>query len=298
LIIRNCQGIRDISALQNNKKLSIYGCHNISLSTVNFVNVLYLSTDLRLRWDATTTLKHAVSLELYFRGSAVFLSSTVVSLEIKSPPALFLNPRQPLDIDLSNFSQSLKSVLLEGISSTVDLTPLGNIEKVQLQVSPYLVHVNGLGKNNKTVIIKSCRNITDLSALRTVPRVIVDDCDKFVNCEDLNQVQHLTIVGVHRRMAFSGLKRENGCRVRRLELLKCGSNLSFQKLNEIPFLKIMSKHRQSLDALGGTENKIIIIQAKYESFADQFLRKDCYSKTFYNDGTPENNCLMLQLMRK
>jgi hypothetical protein len=136
-----------------------------------------------------------------------------------------------------NFSQSLKSVLLENVASSVDLTPLGNIEKVQIEYSPRLVHVNGLGKNNKTVVIKWCHNITDLSALRAVPRVIVDFCVAFVNCQDLNQVHYLTIVKVSSAMNFSGFRKGKGCRVHRLELLECAGILPFQELNEIPFLK-------------------------------------------------------------
>jgi hypothetical protein len=125
LIIDNCPKIRDISSLQNNKTLSIYNCGNISLSTVNFMNVLHLSTDLNLPYTATTTVKNAVSLELlYFHCSAIFMSSTVVSVEIKNTK----KTRLPLHIDLSNFSPSLKFVLLEYVSSRVDLTPLGNVE--------------------------------------------------------------------------------------------------------------------------------------------------------------------------
>jgi hypothetical protein len=273
LIIRACQGIRDISALRNNKKLSIYSCYNISLSTVNFENILYLATDLHLTYAATTTLKNAISLQLLqFGDSAVFLSSTVVSMEIGARWTII--SLHPLEINLSNFSQLLKCVLLENLACTVDLTPLGNIEKVQLRFCGY-VTVNGLGKNNKTVIIKFCPAITDLTALKTVPRVVIDHCDKFANCEDLNQVHSLKIVGVQRRMAFSGLRRAH-----RLELLECDKRVSFKGLDEVPFLKIISEQLLSLEGLGGKENKIIIIQAKYESVAERFLPKNCYSKTF------------------
>jgi hypothetical protein len=123
---------------------------------VNFVNVLYLSTDLHLTYDSTTTLKNALSLKLlFFHCSDIYLSSTVVSVEIGNQYyhlPMFVLP--PLDICLSNFSHPLTFVLLNNFSSNVDLMPLGNIEKVQLEFS------------NDFVIIKSCRNITDLSALK------------------------------------------------------------------------------------------------------------------------------------
>jgi hypothetical protein len=129
LSIIDCQGIRDISALQNNKALSIHQCRNISLSNVNFEHILYLSTDLHLTYDATATLKHAITLELFsFHQSGIFLSSTVVSVGIRNQ----VNYPLPLEVNLSNFSQSIKSVLLKNVSSSVDLMPLGNIEKVQL----------------------------------------------------------------------------------------------------------------------------------------------------------------------
>jgi hypothetical protein len=302
LSIRDCTGIRDISALQNNKKLSIYRCNNISMSTVNFVNILYLSTDLPLTYAATATLKNARSLELvYFSHCAVFLASTVVSVEIRNPVDIvipqFLNMRS-LNLDLSNFTQSLKSVLLEGISSRVNLTPLGSVEMVQLQLCYDLVNVKGLGKHNKTVIIDCCRNIRDFSALKTVPRVIVRRCSEFIHCEDLNQVHHLTITEVCRSVNFSGLKKEKGSGVHRLELLDCNKLVSFKGLDEIPFLKITSDGLQSLEGLGGKENKIIILEAKYEQSVDQFIPKDCYSKLFYTDVNAGKKCLMLQLMRK
>jgi hypothetical protein len=302
LFIIDCDGIRDISALQNNRKLTIYGCYNISLSTVNFENILYLSTDLNLTYDATATLKNAIFLELSnFDCSDLFLSSTVVSVEFKNTDDFIL---PPLEIDLSTFSQSLKSVLLDNISSRVDLTPLRDVEKVQLEYCRDLINVNGLGKNNKTVIIKSCDKIIDLSALKSTPRVIIESCTNFVNCEDLNHVRYLTIQCVSRKMDFTGLKREKGGRVHRLELLNCDAVVSFKGLNGIPFLKITSTRHlhvnnlHSLEGIGGLESKIILIEAKYESLADRFILTNCYSKTFYKDVTSESNCLMLQLTRK
>jgi hypothetical protein len=156
--------------------------------------------------------------------------------------------------------------------------------------------VNGLGKNNKTVIIKFCHFITDLSALRTVPRVIIDRCPSFTNCEDLNQVHYVTIERGFSTLDFSGLKRENGCRVHRLELLECHKLMSFKGLEEIPFLKITSKELFSLEGLGGVENKIMIIEAKYELLADRILPEDRYSKTFYKDVILGNRWLMLKQM--
>jgi hypothetical protein len=295
LIIKHCRGICDISALQNNRKLSIHRCKNISISTVNFVNILHLSTDLPLTYAATTTLKNALSLELvYFRNCAVFLSSTVISVEIRNET----NCSLPLLIDLSNFSQLLKSVLLTNISSSVDLTPLGIVEKIQLENCCSLVNVNGLGRNNKIVIVTCCHKITDLSALKTVPRVIINYCESFVNCEDLNQVHYLTIKRIYFKLDFSGLKREKGCRVHRLELLDCVKLVSFKGLDEIPFLKITSTGLLSLEGLGVKENKIIILEAKYEQSMDQFIPKECYSKSFHEDINSRINCLILQLMRK
>jgi hypothetical protein len=302
LSINGCQGIRDISALLNNRSLSIHNCKNISLSTVNFVNVLHLSTDLPLTYSETTTLKNVVSLKLlFFCCSAIYLSSTVVSVEIRNridPTLSFTMICPPLHMNLSNFSETLNFVLLENMLSTVDLTPLGSITKVQLEYCHEFMNVNGLGKNNKSVIIKFCYNIRDLSALKTVPRVAVDGCPQFSNCEDLNQVHYLTIERGSSEMDFSGLNREKGCRVHRLELLDCESTLSFQGLDEIPFLKIFSCGLLSLEGLGAEENKIIILRAEYESSADKVLSKDCYSKTFYNDIVSGNTYLMLQLMRK
>jgi hypothetical protein len=284
------------------------------LSTVNFENIIFLSTDLHLSYDATTTLKNVVSLKLLqFIGSAIFLSSTVVSLEIRnkmiSELPLALCHSHILKLNLSYLSQSLKSVLLENLSSTTDLTPLGNIEKVELQFCHELVNVNGLGENNKIVAITSCRNIRDLSALKTVPRVIVHRCADFAHCEDLNQVRYLTIECVSTRADFSGLKREKGGRVHRLELLNCDATVAFKGLNEIPFLKITSASRlQSLEGIGGPESKIIIIEPKYESLADRLILANCYSKTFYKDvnsgrnvfatltgsGGKENNIIILE----
>jgi hypothetical protein len=143
LIIKDCQRIRDISALRNNQKLSIHRCHNIAMSTVNFENILYLVTDLQFTYAATTTLKNAVSLKLsYFRCSTIFLSPTVVSVEMRA--SLACMNILPLEVNLSNFSQSIKSVLLKNVSSSVDLTPLGKIEKVQLQFCRELFNVNVL----------------------------------------------------------------------------------------------------------------------------------------------------------
>jgi hypothetical protein len=219
LFLYDCQGIRDISALQNNKKLSVHSCDNISLSTVNFVNIMNLHTDLDLTYSATATLKAARSLKLrlyHAQFNSIFLSSTVTSVELNNKAS------DELNISLSNFLPTLKYVMLERVTASVDLTPLGNIETIRIYHSHSLENVKGLGTNNRTVTIEFCSNITDFSALKTVPRVIIDRCAAFVNCEDLNQVHYLTIVRASSEMNFSGLKREKGCRVHRLELLKCG----------------------------------------------------------------------------
>jgi hypothetical protein len=234
LSLHNCQRIRDISALQNNRKLAILDCDNISLSTLNFANVKQLSTDLSLSYAATTTLKAAHSLKFYdVKLCSIFLASTVVSVELHNLHALRTR--------LYNFSHALKFVLLENISASVDLTPLVNVKKVKICDSSALVNVNGLG-NNKAVTIENCENIKDLSALKTVPRVIISGCNEFVNCEDLNQVHYLTIERVFLKMKLSGFKGEKGCRVHRLELLECDRLMSFQGLGEIPFLELTTRH--------------------------------------------------------
>jgi hypothetical protein len=99
LIIKDCQGIRDISALRKNQKLSIHSCYNIAMSTVNFENNLYLDTDLQFTYAATTTLKNAVSLKLLCcRCSAIFLSSTLISVEIRA--TWTIRDVLPLHVDL------------------------------------------------------------------------------------------------------------------------------------------------------------------------------------------------------
>jgi hypothetical protein len=168
LLLNSCQGIQDISALQNNRTLSIYRCSNISTLTVNFLNVVNLSTDLSLTYSATTTLKNIHSLELsLYTNFDIFLSSSVVSVILKNLKSV------PLSISLSSFSQSLKSVKLVGLSSRMDLTPFGDVEILYIECCSDLINANGLGKNNKTVTINYCENVTDLSALKTVARVII-----------------------------------------------------------------------------------------------------------------------------
>jgi hypothetical protein len=99
-------------------------------------------------------------------------------------------------------------------------------------------------------------------------------------------------------MDFSGLRPEKGCRVHRLELLECDEMVSFKGLDEIPFLKMTSYGLLSLEGLGGKENKIIILEAKYESAADKVLPKNCYVKKCYTGIISRKKCFMLQLTRK
>jgi hypothetical protein len=192
----------------------------------------------------------------------------------------------------------LKSFTLIGFSSPLlDLTPLQDVENTTIDSCHGLVTLKGLGKCNKIVRIIKCRELTDLSAIKAVPRVIIIRCDKFVNYEDLNQVHFLTIEHVSDSVDFSGLKREKGGRVNRLELTNCDRKVSFNGLDEIPFLKILSYDLRSLQDLGGKANRIIIVEANYESLADQFLPKDCYSKTFYQDEIKLLNDRLLMFRR-
>jgi hypothetical protein len=100
-----------------------------------------------------------------------------------------------------NFSGSLKYVTLKEIylSYGFDFTPLKDIELVKIASCHCLIDLQGLGKTNKTVTIIDC-DILDFSALKTVPRVIIHYCYNFKDCEDLNQVHLLTIIGVFRWM--------------------------------------------------------------------------------------------------
>jgi hypothetical protein len=74
---------------------------------------------------------------------------------------------------------------------------------------------------------------------------------------------------------------------------------SFKGLSEIPLLKI-SAYRwlfQSLQGLGGPNNKIIILPESYERLADRYLSNN-YSKTVYTDvssnGMGKTRWLMLK----
>jgi hypothetical protein len=162
LTIVSCPGIRDVSALQNNKVLNITSCANISPQTARFENVVSLKTDILQSYENTKYLKKTKSLELKnYKEGKIFLPATTETIHVH-----LYHVHQP--IDLTHFSQ-LKSVSLKSFWG--DLSPLLTVEHITLTVF-YGDSLEGLGQN-KMVKIQHCAPVTNVSALKSVPRVII-----------------------------------------------------------------------------------------------------------------------------
>jgi hypothetical protein len=91
---------------------------------------------------------------------------------------------------------------------------------------------------NETVILENCNKLVDLSALKTIPRLIVSNCFAFVSCEHVNQVGDLTF-SVMGNLDFHSCSKNRGGNIQRLELYRIGRKyLCLGGLEDIPFVKI------------------------------------------------------------
>jgi hypothetical protein len=253
LSLLGCHELRDISALMNNGKLTIKWCMSIDIKTANLENIRNLETNLDLTYESTETLRNARSLDLTQMDlSSIYVAETVMSVEISFEKQQSFN--------LSNFSH-LTAVWFRELPPNTDLAPLQRVWKVRISESRHLKTVHGLGMNG-VVILEKCEALVDLSALKTVPRLVVDNCARFTNCEAINGVRDLTIKWIG-KMDFRPFGKNRGGNVQRLELVKSWDSIpSTEGLGEIPFIKITGCELSSLQGLG-EENRTIILPAKY-----------------------------------
>jgi hypothetical protein len=257
LTIVSCPGIRDVSALQNNKVLIITDCLNISPGTARFENVVSLKTDILQNFENTKYLKKMKSLELKnYREGKIYLPATTETIH-----AYLYGVHQP--IDLTHFSE-LKSVSLQYFWG--DLSPLLRVEQVTLTAF-YCYSLQGLGQN-KMVKIGHCPPVTDISALKSVPRVIIHHCENICSWADLKHVRHLTIENISNTLDLTALDYEiplsvdEKCVVHKLEIVNCQGLKSLLGLGNIPILIVKScGSLVSLEGLGN--NRVIILESNY-----------------------------------
>jgi hypothetical protein len=160
--------------------------------------------------------------------------------------------------DLSNFSE-LTFVSLTNFCG--DLSPLLTVKNVTL--SNYKgSRLDGLGQN-KMVKITDSPSLTNVSALMSVPRVIIHKCEKIYHWMDLIHVNHLTIEGMSGTLDFADFDRatralmEEKYSINKLELSNCSGVKSLLGLGNIPILIV--KACGSLESLEGLGNNYVII---------------------------------------
>jgi hypothetical protein len=257
LTLLNCSGIRDVSALKNNKVLEIKNCTNISPDTVRFENVVSLKTDSLQSYKSSTYLLKAQVLELAkYKEGKIFMPATTETVVIH----YCLQDMNSI-CDLANFSE-LKSVSLATFSG--DLSPLLTVENVTL--SNYKGScLDGLGQNKMVKIIDSSF-LKNVSALKSVPRVIIQSCNSICNWTDLRHVNHLTIAGISNTLEFTDFDPatrvllEENCSINKLELINCSGVKSLLGLGNIPILGVKTcSSLVSLEGLGN--NRVIILES-------------------------------------
>jgi hypothetical protein len=173
--------------------------------------------------------------------------------------------------DISNFTV-LKSVSLTHFRG--DLSPLISVELVTLHKFEGS-SLDGLGRNKMVKIIDS-GSLRIVSALKTIPRVIIQSCENICNWTDLRHVQYLTISQVTPNFTFFDSADEK-CSIRKLELSNCYGLKSLIGLGNIPVLIVKScLHIGSLEGLGN--NQIIILEGNRSLTS---VELDNYSTQFF-----------------
>jgi hypothetical protein len=195
-------------------------------------------------------------------------------------------------IDLSNFSE------LKSVSSLTnfhgDLRPLLTIEHVSL--SRYKGHcLQGLGLN-KMVKIGYSRSLTNVSAVMSVRRVIINYCDNICNWTDLRHLHHLTIESLSTTPNFAAFDPatpvpvDEKCSIFKLELLSCYSVKSLLGLGHIPILIVkFCNSLVSLEGLGN--NRVIILESNRKLYSIQLQN---YSRRFISPSSCNSGQYILQ----
>ncbi len=230
LNIEYSQRLTDISFLQENEDITIFGCGNL----VNFTNCFSKSKK--------------ITIDISYESIDVDVSyySKVEELKLTGMQLVLMN-----GLARGGISSSLRHLHLEGVGGFTNLIGFEHLEKVSLLKCPDITTLRGLIRvpsihlsdlalatldelgENKDVWVESCDNITDFSPLKYVNRVKVVSCKGFTDASHLDHVSHVTIT------SCDGLEDVSGLRDAKLvELYFCPLIKSVAELDHVKNLRV------------------------------------------------------------
>lgn len=255
LYLSDCPKISDISSLNYNKRVIIENCVLINNCRKSFQFTQYLKIRSHQPVEILFDFSHYHSLRAFDCYSVIPVEGSILSpvtpYSVQRLPERLLVTFHLRQLALTNQSIDPKDVPL-----------LGSIRCLCLEHINNLTSIEGLGRGNISVVIKSCSRILDFSPLKSVPSVTIEACDGLIDGSQLNEVKELTIISCPYLMDFSSLGQGHVHHLTLISRLLFGFEVkSFAGLGRIPILNVHNMsiaHRiPSLDGLGEANEKII-----------------------------------------
>ncbi len=234
LIVRECEGIRDLSSLSSVEDLNINMKNAILPETSYSKKVTFFRTSLNS--DSSSSIFHCESVVferyfdyLVFSQFPKFSPSSLREVRCLHCPYI-ASTFDPLPL------QNLYKLELESCSGFTSLSPLGNIPVLIIRNCWGKLNLEGLGKpTQKHVILDCLSQAAGFQALQYVKRVEIMNCYKFVSISDLKYCEDIVIEDCC-HVTHHSIDLSSNCRS--IRIINCPEFLSTEELRHIPNLEV------------------------------------------------------------
>jgi hypothetical protein len=232
--LKRCHQLRDISALVNNYKITIYECTNINIDTANFKNVVELDSDLfdssRLK-PVSFSLQAARKLKVNLLNKVEFFTETISKLE--NLVSLSINTNFPIPLKMNNFLPGNLHELSLHFCTITDLVCFGNIACISLSHCD-ITSKNHYGKqsHNRIVHLCDCCGVDDYSYFNFILKLSICNDSAFIHPEQVKNVKYLSLTMCDNLIDITALGT-----VEHLVIVDCNGIKSFKGLGKVRTLE-------------------------------------------------------------
>lgn len=158
-----------------------------------------------------------------------------------------------------------------------NISKLGRVHRLKVSDCG-VTSLKGLGQGNSDVYLSDLKNTTDFSAVKSVYKVYLDNCDTLVDGRDLADVQHLTISRCHAFEDTSALSK-----VKSLSLVDCQKISKLVGLEKVPHVNIeLCNELRDISCLGKQQSLIISDCRRLRQLMKEDKMIGMYSEMFHD----------------
>ena len=307
LYLSRCRGITDVSTLHKVHSLHLSHCDGVAniprltenscLSVVNCPKVMDFSNISR---DAKFSLEHPHFLQVSGLPSRIHEMSfaafpeiafglKVFSLKFEFVEMLKISDcLELIEFPIAFLSKRIQQVFIQNCQNFQEISSLANIPRISVSSCNRLRSLAGLNKErNQEISLIGCRSIDDFSLLNGMRKVVVQNCIGFHDVSQLKNVTHLIIEHCWSVEDLSGLGKDHGCSIDRLELINNRNVVHLQGIEDIPELVLsLVKPMNFSSFAAGMNRKLVLFRNEGGSslpFPNQRGLLDVYSWETFAD---------------